>query len=148
MQWLGLGALLFAFIHIAMNWSDIPHQVPQHYNAAGEVDAWAAKGFIFFPPVIGVVLWLVVQLAFRFPNAINMMDRPEARNKKQRHIAMWMMLWIQLEIALLFSYLSIKDVYVAQGKAFGLGIWEMPIFFIVLIGTAMGFSVYSFTQKE
>lgn len=148
MQLLGLAALLFAFAHIFWNWSDIPNRVPQHYNFAGEVDAWTSKWFILFPPTIGLVIWLGVQLAFRFPDAINMMDVPQERNEKQRNIATVMMRCIQLEVALLFSYLSVKDVYVAKGEAFGFNTWETPLFFFILIGTAVGFSIYSFTQKN
>lgn len=145
---LGLAALLGAFVHIIVNWSVIPAQVPQHYNAAGEVDAWAAKPFIFFPLAIGFALWLLTELAQKFPKLINMMDDKKARTEKQTHIGKWMMVFIQLELACIFAYVSIKDVYVSQGKSFGLGVMEMPVILCVVLGTAIGFSIYSFTQKK
>ena len=34
-------------INIFMQWSSLPAQVPSHYNALGEPDAWSSKEFIF-----------------------------------------------------------------------------------------------------
>ena len=145
---IGVAALAGAFVHIMMNWSVMPEQVPQHYNSLGEVDAWAAKPFIFFPPAIGVVLWLLTELAQRFPMMIHMMDDKSARNKRQIESAKWMMVCLQFELALLFTYLSVKDVYVAKGQSFGLQTMEMPIILFIIFGTAIGFTIYSFTQKS
>lgn len=147
LKWIGFAALVGALIHILVNWSVIPAQVPQHYNFAGEVDAWAAKPFIFFPPAIGLILWVAMEVVKRFPQLINMADDVKSRNEAQKRIAIQMMNWLQLEISLLFAYLSVKDVYIAQGHTFGLMNGEMIIILLILIGTVVGFSIYSFTKR-
>ena len=148
LKWIGLTALVAALVHIIMNWSVIPAEVPQHYNFAGEVDEWAAKPFIFFPPVIGIILWIGMEVAKRFPQFINMMDDTQSRNDEQNRIAINMIISLQLEVSLLFAYLSVKDVYVAQGHTFGLGNLEMLIILLILLGTAIGFSIYSFVKRS
>lgn len=148
LKWIGLTALVAALVHIIMNWSVIPAEVPQHYNFAGEVDAWAAKPFIFFPPAIGLILWGGIEIAKRFPQLINMADDVKSRNEEQNRIAISMISWLQLEISLLFTYLSVKDVYVAQGYVFGLGNLDMFIILLILFGTTIGFSVYSFMKGK
>lgn len=148
LKWIGLTALVAALVHIIMNWSVIPAEVPQHYNFAGEVDAWAAKPFIFFPPAIGIILWIGMEVAKRFPQFINMMDDTQSRNDEQNRIAINMISWLQLEISLLFAYLSVKDVYVAQGYTFGLENLEMIIILLILFGTTIGFSIYGFTKRN
>lgn len=44
-----LGPLLF--------WSQIPDQIPGHYNSAGEIDRWTGKWELLLLPVFGLLLY-------------------------------------------------------------------------------------------
>lgn len=46
---LSMGA---AIIYIILEWSNLPAQVPTHYNLLGEPDAWGSKGMIWVPLII------------------------------------------------------------------------------------------------
>lgn len=138
LKWCGVAVLVAAYIHIAMHWSVLPDEVPRHYNALGEPDAWAGKWFIFFAPTVGFVLWFLLGAIEKRPQFINM---PGFQRDNPKHLAISSVLSsvLRFEVALLFSYVSFKDVYIAQGMSFGLGSYELPVILGVLFGTVFFF---------
>lgn len=146
MQLLGLVALVVAFVHILWHWPTLPNEVPSHYNALGEVDAWSNKWFIFFPPTIGLVLWLVLSQIHKYPQFINV-PIPDKPSAKQMQTVMLLITCIQLEISLIFSYLSIKDVYVAKDITSG-SMYEVPIIIGTILATVMLFSIRIYRQAS
>lgn len=54
---LGLAALPGAAVFAAVRWRAMPDQVPIHYNAAGQIDNYGPKAYVFALPVIGLALF-------------------------------------------------------------------------------------------
>ena len=52
---------LLPFLLVAFFWGKLPDQVPIHWNAAGQVDSYASKGFLWLFCVISPVLALFFQ---------------------------------------------------------------------------------------
>jgi uncharacterized membrane protein len=61
-----VGGLLGALAFIR-HWQPLlPAQVPTHWNAAGQVDAWTPKGHLFWAPLLMVgAVWLLLAFAGR-----------------------------------------------------------------------------------
>ena len=53
--------IVFAFLVGLSLYSKLPDQVPSHWNAQGEVDAWSSKNFtVFFFPGITLAIYLLM----------------------------------------------------------------------------------------
>ena len=79
-----LKTLIFASIVILLPilvgvaaWGNLPEQLPIHWNAAGEVDGWASKGFTVFgiPLILLGLLWLCVVVTGADPKKANHSDK-------------------------------------------------------------------------
>ena len=69
-----LGLLLF--------WSQIPDQVPGHYNSAGEIDRWGDKWELLLLPSCGVFLYCIISAV---PSkTVNCPGRPTPGWREQR----------------------------------------------------------------
>lgn len=128
-----------AIMNILINWANIPDQVPTHYNFEGDPDNWGNKWFIFFPPTIGLALWL-------FMSALGnrkVWQLPGVKEHSAAHIenSTAMLRVMQAEILLIFSLLSLKDVFVVKGGSLNLGIWEMILVLTIIIGTSVFFTL-------
>lgn len=129
-----------AIYQIFFSWSSLPAEVPTHYNALGEADAWGNKWFIFFPPLLGLAMWGFMG-AVKNPKYINMPGFHEDANERQIKNARLMLQILRNELLILLCCMSFKDVYVAKGGTFSLGYWEMIIFIGVLIVTIAFFTI-------
>lgn len=58
-------------------WSRLPEQIPAHWNAAGEVDGWASKGFTVFgmPLLLLGMQWLCAIVTGADPKKQNHSDK-------------------------------------------------------------------------
>jgi uncharacterized membrane protein len=69
------GIALLSFIssiaYLITQWSSLPNKVPTHYNGLGEPDHWGSKGFIFFPLIIGIILWIGITILEKYPHLHN-----------------------------------------------------------------------------
>ena len=129
-----------AILQILFSWSSLPDEVPTHYNALGEADAWGNKWFIFFPPLLGLAMWLFMG-AVKNPTYINLPGFHEGANERQVENAHLMLQILRSELFILLCCMSFKDVYVAKGGTFSLGYWEMIIFIGVVIVTIVFFTI-------
>ena len=125
-------------VYIIVNWTNLPNEVPTHYNFRGEPDSWGNKWFVFFPPTIGIALWLFMG-AIGNPKTWQFLSVKE-QSAAQIENSVAMLRTIQAEILLIFSFISIKDVYTVKGGNFHLGIWEMIIVLTVLFSTCALFA--------
>lgn len=58
---LPVSLILLSFIVGIILYSDLPDQIPSHWNARGEIDAWSSKDFgVFFFPGITVGIYLLM----------------------------------------------------------------------------------------
>ena len=131
---LGIVALLGATLFVALRWDSIPAEVPGHFDGAGRPESFAAKGSLWGMLGAGWVMY-----AF-----ISVIDRTPALWKKNGGFVRvsslriggktllepnWLSLdLVSLEIALLFSYLSICSALCRP-----LGAWFLPVFLCVLL---------------
>ncbi|UTI88492.1 DUF1648 domain-containing protein [Mammaliicoccus sciuri] len=118
-----------------INFADLPDKIPSHYNFAGDADAWSTKTFIFFIPVLGLLIWLMIHYSVSNPKLDKYIHVPSLYgqpNKAQIENAKLLIYFIKFEMMALFTFLVIKDLYTALGMPFKLGVWESIIILSVL----------------
>lgn len=118
-----------------INFADLPDKIPSHYNFAGDADAWSTKTFIFFMPVLGLLIWLMLHYLASNPKLDKYIHVPSLYgqpNKAQIENAKLLIYFIKFEMMASFTFLVIKDLYTALGIPFKLGVWESIIILSVL----------------
>ena len=136
-----IAVFIITIVFTAIQFPNLPSEVPSHYNIMGEADAWANKWFIFFIPLLGFGLWLLLGQVEKFPEFINMPNGGEPLNKEQLKNSVVLMYMIRNEVLLFMSLLTLKEVFTAIGYAINLGVWEFVIFIVVMTGTIMWYIV-------
>lgn len=124
-----IGSIVFLFLM----WGDLPDKIPAHFNGAGEVDRWGAKGELFLLPGIGLFLLVFLQVLEKFPEAHNYPARLNESNVEKFYLSSRKLLNQLKNICLIiFSLLLFEIISVAMGWGFGLGKWILPL---LIIGT-------------
>lgn len=102
MTWLGPLVLLASALFVALRWRAMPERIPTHYDASGQIDAWGARSTVLLFPVIGLVVYGLMQfISFVISNMKDMgVVRPMlAMETMCRALA--------LLIALTFAYMTV-----------------------------------------
>ena len=115
----------------------LPAIVPSHFNAAGQVNGHASRGIVWVIFAISIFMALFLSIVERFPHAFNL-PRPVGDPGRPRleAIAIEMLGWLRLEIALLFASTLWAIVHVAQGGTGGLGGSFILVFTAILLTVA------------
>ncbi|MCH7323736.1 DUF1648 domain-containing protein [Solibacillus sp. MA9] len=136
-----LAVFIITIVFTAIQFPNLPSEVPSHYNIMGEADAWANKWFIFFIPLLGFGLWLLLGQVEKFPEFINMPNDGRPLNAAQQQNSIFMLHTLRNEVLLFMSLLTLKEVLTSIGYPIRLGIWEFVIFIGVLTVTLIWFIV-------
>ena len=104
--------LLIIWGFTTVHFSDLPEQIPMHYNASGQPDAFGPKQNIWFLPL------LMVGMAAGLWSLGKKVSTPMEKNILQ---------WVNLATVLLFGYIQVQNFLVALGYSQGLSRWFLPI---------------------
>ncbi len=81
MNIIGVLSLLATTVIVLINWSQLPEQIPTHYNFAGEADGYGVKGALAGMMVTAWVIFIALTVLMKFPNTWNMPVKVTAENK-------------------------------------------------------------------
>lgn len=124
-----------SIIFLVVLWSDLPEEVPGHFNAVGEVDRWGAKGELLILPVVGAFLTLLMQVLEKSPEVHNYPKRLNESNAEQFYLCSRKLVNQLKNICLLlFSFILFESISIALGWESGFGKWFLPI---MMIGTGI-----------
>ena len=139
-DWLIEGVLLLfiigMFTEVFMYYPDLPQQIPTHYGADGEPDAFGGKSTIWIMASLSLVMYLGLSLLWRYPNIYNYPVEVTEKNAPRLYAeGRNMIRSVKGATVVLFLYISHRSIMVAIGEQTGLGPYMVPImitFFIVL----------------
>lgn len=122
-------------IYLAVNWSEIPEEIPGHYNVYGVVDRWANKGELLVPPIVGWIMFIALTVIGRYPQIWNtgVTVTPENRERVYR-VLKSMLGTMKLIMCAVFTILTL-----CSATAQGLPIWFLPVFLGLTFGTLFFF---------
>ncbi|MDX6151786.1 DUF1648 domain-containing protein [Marinococcus sp. PL1-022] len=122
-------------------WPRLPYIVPQFFDATGDPNEYAAKYYLFVPPLALVAIWIGAYFSLRYPGWFRLPVRMNEYQievfKREGQILISVLL---VELSLGFVYVQWQTVRTALNESEGLG-WFFPSFFLIcLIGTAVYFT--------
>jgi len=126
-----LSCLVGVSLYLILAWSTIPAQIPAHYNAAGEVNRWGSKSELIILPIISWLIYGMITLIERFPQAWNTGVRVTEENRAEVYRLLKNMIACVKMITLsIFSCLT-----VLSSLARNLPMWFLLAFLVLLFGT-------------
>ncbi|MBQ3610761.1 MAG: DUF1648 domain-containing protein [Firmicutes bacterium] len=132
MNIIGVLALLGSTLFVIIMWSQIPDQIPTHYNFAGEADGYGGKGSLIFMMVLAWFVFILITVLMRFPNTWNMPVKVTAENKARLYsITKAMLEVIKMLVSLLFAVMLINAAIATP----------MPRFILIALIAAMLLSI-------
>ncbi|MDX1314766.1 MAG: DUF1648 domain-containing protein [Eudoraea sp.] len=121
-------ALLMAFVVLGSYYGSLPKIIPIHFNAQGIADGFGNKSTLWVVPVLAFLMCLgLFQLNRSLPKI-----KPNIENKEYITLTRVNSI-LSLLVALSFSYITIRSVYIATTGSGGLGSWFLPVFCISFI---------------
>ena len=132
MNIIGVLALLGSTLFVIIMWSQIPDQIPTHYNFVGEADGYGGKGSLIFMMVLAWFMFILITVMIRFPNTWNMPVKVTAENKARLYsITRAMLEVIKMLASLLFAVMLINAAIATP----------MPRFILIALIAAMLLSI-------
>lgn len=127
----GLTFYVGTIILLLINWSNLPSEVPAHYNVLGEVDRWGKKLELFILPLVGGFLFLIMHVLEKHPESHNYPKRLNDSNREAFYLNSRKML-NQLKncCLIVLSCILFESITIAMGWLDGFGEWFMPILLI------------------
>lgn len=124
----GWGILVSIWAFILANYGQLPQTIPTHFNGSGEADDYGGKATIFILPVIATVLFLGMTILNRYPHIFNYpVEITEENALRQYTNATRLINVIKITIVIIFGFIALKDIQIANGQAKTIGAWFLPM---------------------
>jgi len=124
---------LALFLLPLIYYSDLPDNIPRHFDFEGRADAWDGKQIIFTLPAIGTALYLLLSIVSRFPHKFNYLKSITAENAARQYaIALRIVRMLKFIIMAAFVYIMMGTINTALGKLDGLGAGFLPFLLLVI----------------
>ena len=111
--------LLILWGFTAVHYSDLPTEIPIHFNAKGVPDGFATRIHCWGMPSFASLLYF----GLNFP-----LKRIGIKENEKK-----VLFWTQGIIMGIFCYIQYQSFLVALGRSQGLGVWFLPFTFLVLL---------------
>lgn len=120
------GLTIYAF-------SKLPAIIPIHFSGSGKVDNFGSKSFLFILPILATVIYFGLSQLNKFPHIFNYMTTITEENAvRQYTIATRMLRYLKLAILVIFSIVILFTYLTAIGIKDGLGVWFLPLVFVLI----------------
>lgn len=124
-------------------YGDLPESIPQHYNAAGEVDIYGPKYLLLVLAGVGVLLYGLMTWVGRHPHWFNYPIAITPENAEHQYrIATRLMRMLKLMVVLLFFYIAYNTIRIGMGRAEGLS----PVLLWAMLGSNGAILLWYFAQ--
>jgi len=137
--------LLLMWVHLILEFGNLPDSIPSHFNAAGEPDNYSNKLFLWFLPALASVIFLGLFLLNRFPHLHNyMVNITEENALRQYRFSTRVLRVVNFLCGLIFAYINYQIILGATNNASDLGIG----FVITVIGTSILLPIFIYVYQQ
>lgn len=144
-EWKGWGVLLLTWVLLFVYYPSLSDEIPIHYNAKGEIDAWGSKTHFLMLPIISTLLLVGLTTLNKFPHVFNYPVTITERNAlKQYTNATRLIRYLKLVISVVFAVILLQTSRSAKGEIDGLGSWFLPLFLLSVFSVLIYAVVKSF----
>ena len=128
LEFAATAGLLSQFVIVLTAWPEMPDQVPQHFDAAGQADAWGDKATLLLLPAVNLVVFAMMTMVSRFPHISSLPVEVTALNAPRVYrLVRFQTIWLKAIIALVLAYMSWRTIEQARGGVQGLGAGFLPL---------------------
>lgn len=129
-------------------YGDMPDQVPSHFNAAGEPDAFGSKKSIWGLPFVGLIMAVGLTMLNKIPHLYNYPVPIDKKNARQQYTnATRLIRAVKTVIVGTFAYIVHVSIQTALGHSKGLGNGFLIIFGLILFGVII-FYMYRAGRRD
>ena len=112
----------------------LPATIPVHFNASGQADSYGNKLTLLILPVLATIIYFGLTQLNKYPHIFNYMTKiTEDNAQRQYGIATRMLRFLKLAILIIFSAIILFTYLTTTGIANGLGVWFLPVTFVLLL---------------
>ena len=134
-----VGMVLF----LCVNWSNIPDEIPAHYDWTGNIDRWGSKVEIVIVPVMTWFLYLMMTGFEQIPDIWNTGVKVTEENKERVYRTLkYMVKTLKLIVVIAFTYMTLCS---AMGHP--LSKWFGTIFVVLVFGDMIIWMLRLFKEK-
>lgn len=134
--------IVFILSYTYTKYLNLPEQIPTHFDHAGNADSYGNKILVWILPVVGIIIFAILYMISKIPHKFNyVVEITEYNAESQYNIALEMMVYMRLIIAMLFSYLTYMIIELALGNQSNMGILPLWILMAVM-GIIISRSIY------
>lgn len=134
---ISVGLLLGITVYLLAIWSDLPNNIPAHYNVQGQVDRWGNKGELWIIPITTWFMYIFLTTIEHFPTVWNTGFKVTKENKEKIYrTTKNMLVTIKLLLILNFTYLARNSIL---GKS--LSPWYLPAILTLVFGSIIFFMI-------
>ena len=132
------GVLLFKY------WSQLPPEVPRHFDFRGTPDGWGGKGMVPALFVTELLLYLFLTLIRIFGPRFS----KKGSSQRSLSLAMELLTWSKAAVAISFTYLLWSVIAIALGRAAALAPLFMPLFIGLTLAVVGLYTVLIFRAEK
>lgn len=129
--------LLYAVVHLAVSYGQLPDRIPIHFSASGQPDGWAAPSSLVLLTGVQVFLYaMLTGIGFMPPWWYNIPWKITEENaERQYRLVRRMLRMMKVFILLLFLSLQEMIIAIAMRGTGQLPVWFLPVFLGLIFGT-------------
>ena len=140
--------ILFSLVYTYLSYSELPDQIPIHYNAKGEVNSYGDKSIIWLLPISSILNYILLTVLSRYPHTFNYTVKITEKNAESQYaIAIEMMVLLKLSIVLFFGYLTYVTIQIAIGSREGIGLFSTVALLLAIAGISIRSFIKSYESK-
>ncbi|WP_296382064.1 DUF1648 domain-containing protein [Winogradskyella sp.] len=137
--------LILMWIHLIIEYGNLPESVTSHFNGAGQPDDYSNKVILWFLPTLAAVLYIGLFILSRFPHLHNyMVNITEENALKQYRFSTRLLRVINFLCALMFAYINYKIIIGAKNNVSNLGIG----FTIIVVGVSILLPIFIYVYQK
>jgi uncharacterized membrane protein len=133
-----VAVLLFLTLRALYGPAQLPQQIPTHFAADGNADAWGSRSSLFALPIVALALYVLMTFAARFPASFNFPVRVTPLNRAGlESLALNMIAWLKAELMLIFAGIQLLILRAARSGQGNISPFVMPIILGIVFATIL-----------
>lgn len=121
-----LTTLLAAWAVLAAHWTDLPSQVPQHFDSSGNPDGWGNKNGLLLLPLTATGVYALLTAASRYQKLMSIPIRVNRDAREVKSLLLNMAITFKAIVLLILLYLTWGSVNIAIGSSTSLAKGFLP----------------------
>jgi uncharacterized membrane protein len=142
---LGWVSIVAIWLLTIINYANLPHTIPIHYNVAGQADGFGGKSNILTLPLIATVLFIGLTILNKFPHHFNYPTKITADNASREYTKVTRLIrYLKFIIVIVFGLMAFQTIRSANGQTSKLGVLLLPFTLGLIILPLIFYVVKSF----